>query len=807
MDLRYSLRLLLRSPMTSFVAVITVALGVGVNTAMFSFVHAVLLQPLPYREPDRLVAVWGQMVDRPQDVPVFASVQALRAWQRDSRTFEQLEGATWAVDGQTLRWRGVAQRALAIPVTSGFFSLLGVAPARGRTFNAADLTADCTVVLSDGFWKNRLGGSNAIVGGSVTLNNRACTVIGVMPPGFEFYPKPAALWTLITPASPYDRLPLQSSLGIFGRVRSGVSWSAAQAELAALHSAAVRDAPADSEWRRITPLVKPLQDEFAWLSDGNLRSALLMLFGAVCCVLLIACANLATLQLSRAAERQRELAIRVALGSSRARLVAQLLTESLILALTGAALGAALAFGGVAWFRHVNPVELPPGNAVAIDWTVLAFTGGLAILTGLLSGLLPARRLSRPNVNETLASSTRGATASALALRTTRLFVVAEVALSVTLLTGAGLLAQSLAHLQAAPLGFRTDHLLTGRVTLQGDAYQTVTQRSAFYDALIARLRTLPSVEGADASTNGGLNRALGIVGRPAPETALGPVNVEDVSPGYHATMGIALRRGRSLATTDVETSLPVALVNEALVQLYFRDEDPIGKQVRLVEHGGAVRWLTIVGTTGNVAGLTMFNKMAPGPAAPLVYRPLTQSAGGSAELAIRTRGGSDDLARALAREVAALDPDVPVHDVKTMERRVADSTAHPRFRAIVLSGFAGLALLLAALGIYGLLANAVSQRRREMAVRIAVGAERRAVLALVLRQGLTLTVIGAILGIVAALWVTRLLTTMLYGVTPADPLTLVAVVLLLLGVGLLASYVPARRAAAVDPLTALRQD
>ncbi|MPY90284.1 MAG: FtsX-like permease family protein [Luteitalea sp.] len=676
-DLRYAARLFAKAPIFAAVAITTLALGIGANTAMFSIIHAVLLRPLPYQDADRLVGVWGQHVDRPQDVPVFTSFRAFQEWHRHSRSFAQVEGGMWAGAGQTLLWKGVAQRVLPISVTAGFFSLLGVEAARGRTFETSDRRAGCTVVLSDGFWKNRLGGSADVVGGSLTLNHQACTVIGIMPQGFEFYPKAADLWTLITPESPFEREPLQFSIGVFGRLKPNVSAASAQAELAILHQQAVRDAPRDSGWRQIVPVVNPLQQEFTYLAGGNLRTALVVLFAAVVCVLLIACVNVANLQLARTAERERELAIRATLGSGRSRLVRQLITESMILAVLGAALGTSLAIAGVNWFRHANPVELPAGNAVTVNWAVLLFTGSLAILAGLLSGLMPARKASRTDLNGVLKETTRGGTSGALAHRTTRLFIIAEVALSVTLLAGAGLLIQSIARLSSVPLGFRTDHLLTAQLSLETSSYPDLPSRAAFYESLTSKLRTLPGVQAVGMSSSAARNLALAVAGRAAPKTTLGDVSVEDVNQDYLAAMGIPLLRGRPFETTDREHTQPVAIVNDTLARRYFRNEAPIGRHIKLAAPDGESPWLTIVGTAGDVKGISLFNTMSFGTPSPLVYRPLTQSAGSSVQILLRTSDTGVGLASALQREVSALDGDVPIHDVRTMEQKISESMAH----------------------------------------------------------------------------------------------------------------------------------
>jgi putative ABC transport system permease protein len=407
-DVRYGLRLLAKKPSFTAVAMLTLALGIGANTAVFSIVDAVLLRPLPYKDSDRLVAVWESEIRQLGSSRIFDSFRDFEEWKRDSQSFEELEACTWALAGQTLTWHGAAQRVLAIPVTEGFFSLLGARVAQGRTFEAPDLKNGCTIVLGHRFWQSRLGSASDIVGGSLMLDDKVCTVVGIAPKGFEFYPMQTDLWTLITSESEYAKHPLDSAVGVFGRLKPGVSRASALAELSVLHRRVVNEAPAGSWVREIVPVVYDLQEAFTWMAGRNLRTALLVLLATVALVLLIACVNVANLLLGRASERQKELAIRAALGSGRSRLIRQLLTESILLAILGAVFGICLAIGGVRYFRAVNPVELPPGNPVTVNVQVLAFTVFLAILTGLLFGLVPAWKASRLDLNEVLKETGRG---------------------------------------------------------------------------------------------------------------------------------------------------------------------------------------------------------------------------------------------------------------------------------------------------------------------------------------------------------------------------------------------------------------
>jgi putative ABC transport system permease protein len=812
-DLRYAARQLRRSPSFAFLTVLTIALGIGVNTATFSIVDAVLLRPLPYKDSNRLVVVWAAQIGHIGSSEVFDSYREFEAWQSSSHSFEQLEALTWATAGQTLSWRGQSQRVLAIPATQGIFALLGVPAARGRTFVAGDLKAGCTVVLSYRFWQDRLGASSDAVGGTLTLDGKACAIIGVMPKEFEFYPRQSDLWTLITPDSEYARQPLISIVGVFGRLKPGVTRASAQAELTAIHRHTLEEVPAESWIAQFVPVVYELQSEFTYLAGRNLRMGLLVLFAAVTLVLLIACVNVANLTLGRAGERNKELAIRSALGAGRSRLVRQLLAESLLLSGLGAALGAVLAAAGVAYFRSASPVELPPGNAVAVNLHVLVFTALLAVLTGLGFGLVPACKASRPDIDEALKQAGRGGTRSAPGHRSGRLLVVFEAALSLVLLVGAGLLIESIARLGSVSLGFDPGGLLTAGINLPKSSYPDANRQVGFYGKLVSSLGVLPGVRGAALTSSpppaGPSNAVLSVEGRPAPRTEVGDVAFNTVSSGFFRVMSIPLQRGRTFDSRDREESQPVAIVNEALVHEYFPHEDPMGREIRVgtsLEEQQKAPWLTIVGVVGSVKQTIVYQEMSYITPA-VVYRPLEQAGGEATGIVIRTSGKPLSLRPSVGRAVADLDKDVPVSDFRTADDRIDEFLSQPRFRTVVMGVFAGLALLLAAIGIYGVLSQSVTQRTHEIGIRMALGAQQNHVLRPVVWQGMILALGGVGAGLVAALALTRLLTSMLYGVTPGDPLTLAATSLMLIVVAILASYIPARRATKVDPMVALRHE
>jgi putative ABC transport system permease protein len=809
-DARYGWRQLKRSPGFTAVAVVTLALGIGANTAIFSIVNAVLLRPLPYQDSDRLVAVWSTDIKHAGS-KLFSSYRDFEEWQAHNQSFEQLEACTWATTGRTLTWHGGSLNVLAIPATQGFFSLLGARAAQGRTFAPEDLQAGCTVVLAHDLWQNHLGGPSDIVGKSLVLDGMSCNVAGVMPPGFDFYPKQTGMWTLITPQSDLVRHPIDNPVGVFGRLKTGVPRDRALAELAALHQHVVQEAPAGSWVAEVTPIIYDLQEEFTWLAGRNLRTALLVLLAAVVFVLLIACVNVANLLLGRASERERELAVRTSLGCGRARLIRQLLTESMLLSTLGAGSGILLAVAAVRYFRTTNPVELPPGNPVSVNLQVLGFTAVLAVLTGLLFGLFPAWRTSRLDLNRALKEAGRGIGKGVSSHRTGKLFVVAQVALSLVLLAGAGLLIESIVRLGSAPLGFRTDHLLTASVDLPAAAFSQTSEPAQFYHRLTASLSTLPGARGIALMSalpfyGAGL-QSVSVRGGPLPSSEVGDAGPVEVSDDYFRVLAIPLLQGREFDSRDRNDSLPVTIVNEALVREYFPRADPIGRQIKLgMAAEGKAPWLTIVGVVGDVKHSIVYKEMGY-VVEPVVFRPLSQAAGRSMVLAIRSAGGSPSLASTLQRKVSALESNVVVSDIRTMDERVSGLLAHPRFRAILLGIFAGLALVLAATGIYGVLAQSVLQRTHEIGIRMALGAERRSLLWLVVSQGTVLTLAGVAAGLLVALALTRYLAGMLFGVRATDPLTFAAVSVLLVAVALLASYVPARRASRVDPMVALRHE
>ena len=806
-DVRYGLRMLAKRPGFTVAAVLVLALGIGANTAMFSVVQAVLLRPLPYQHSDRLTVIWQTDAQHRATGAVFDTYREFETWQRYSHSFEKLAAGTWATSGETLLWRGDRREVLAIPVSVDFFSMLGLPAAQGRTFTAADLSNPCSVVLAHGFWQSRLDGAPGLVGRSLTLGDKDCAVVGIMPKDFSFYPKQTGLWTLITPDSAYAKQPWDTSVGVFGLLKPGVSRAGAEAELTVLQKRIMGEAPAYWVRLNLLPVVLDLQQEFTWLTGRNLRTSLIVLFGAVFFVLLIACVNVANLLLGRASERQRELGIRAALGSGRARLVRQLLTESVLLAACGAALGGLIAFDGIRYLRAANPVDLPPGNPVSLNWQVFSFTAVITVLTGLLFGIVPAWKASRLDLNEMLKASGRGI-AGALSHGAGKILVTAEVALSLILLASAGLLIESVDRLGSTPLGFQPDHLLVERLALPSATYPKPEQRIRLYDRLPLDLGALPGVRGVALSPQfGSEGNLLAVEGRASPSASAGPtVNAQSVSAGYFQVMGIRLLRGREFDTRDRGQTLPVAVVNQALAREYFPNEDPVGRQIKLGKAEDDKPWLTIVGIADDVKSTTVFKEMGY-VEDPTVYRPLKQDPVAPVSIYLRTAGDPLLLAPAVRREIFGLDGNLAPADPQTMNQWLAQFRTQPRLRAIVLSVFAGLALLLTIIGVYSVLSQLVLQWTHEIGVRMALGAGRRDVLSLVVGRGIALVLAGIGIGVAAGLALTRLMAGLLYGIKPADPATFLEVSFLLATVALCASYIPARRATKVDPMVALRHE
>jgi len=807
-DFRFAVRMLRKRPGVSVIALLTLALGIGATSAVFSIVNAVLLQPLPYRDSDRLVAIWERGARQRGMEKVFAPWADYDEWSRRAQSFESISAATWAYGpSRILTGRGPAKQLLTIPATSTFFTTLGVQAALGRTFTAADEHNGCAVVLAHSFWTTTLHADPSIVGQSLTLDQHPCTVLGVMPARFKFYPPVTQLWIMMGPDFEPPRE--KSTIGIFARLKPGVSRDQAEAEITAFHSAA----HSADFWRDFVPAVHNLHDEFTWLASRTLRITVIVAFAAVLLVLLIAAMNVANLLLARLAERQREFAVRAALGSGQARLVRQILTESLLLATIGSAAGIALAFGAVRYFLYASPIELTAGADVRINLPVLLFTAAVAILTTVISGLLPALSASRVDLIERLKAAGRGALTGALQRRTAATMIALEMGLSFVLLTGAGLLLRSALRMGSEPLGYDADRVLGTRTALPAQRYADAPARIRFYDALLDRLRALPGVTNVAVATRvppyaieGGWE-ALELPGHPVP-TDLAHLNVgtNSVSPEFFDVLHMPVLRGRAFTDADRDGAQPVAILSDKLVQEYFPNTDPLGKQVRLARTSAPMPWMTIVGVVGDMKRSDVMNEMS-WVTSPILYRPFAQSAQGRVEIIVRTTPGAPPLEHPIQDQIAALDSQIPIPAVDGLKAAVAKTLAYPRFRAIVLVFFAITALLLSAVGLHGVLSQLVAQRTAEFGLRKAIGARTTDLLWLVARQGGVPVVLGLAAGLASTLLFSRLIRSLLYGIEPADPRVLVAISAFFLTAAAIAIALPARRASLVDPMTALRDE
>ena len=806
-DTRFELRLLLRKPAFSALVVLVLALGIGANTAMFSVVNAVLVRPLPYRNSNRLVLIWQSGKEHRTTGEWFNTYREFEEWQRSSRSLEEVAALTWAVGEKTLVWQGKTESVLAIPASVDFFSMLGVHAAIGRTFEQPDLNQGCTAVLSHGFWQNQLGAPADLVGKSIGLDGSECRVAGVMPRDFSFYPTQTALWTLITPNGEFAKDPWRSVTGVFARLKPGISRAAAEAELSTLEQNILPEAPADLALPQAVPVVLDLQSEFTWLAGRNLQRALIVLFAAVFLVLLIACVNVANLLLAHSVDRERELAIRAALGAGRKRMLRQMLLESTLLSSAGALLGILFAFAALELFRANNPIELPPGNPVRLDWQVLAFTVVLAIVSAILFGLMPAWKATRLDLNDALKQLGQSLSQSGGRRPGGSLLIAGEVCFSLVLLAGAGLLIQSLLRLDATPLGFRTDHLLTASLRLPKSRYTAREQKVQLFARLAEQIKSVPGVEGVSLASSFYLtgSNILAVEDKPfSRENAPHNVASQTVDADFLRIMGIPLLQGRGFDPRDRGNTEPVAIVNRALALKYFPNQDVVGHHIKLGLPDSSKPWLTIVGVVGNVKSTTVFQEMGY-VEPPAVYRPLTQEPAASMSVLVLSDGDPNALANPIRETLLALDRESTLAEVKTMQERLSDLKSQPRFRTVLFASFAGLALILAALGIYGVLLQSVVRRTKEIGVRMALGATRESVMQMILGQALRTVLIGLGLGLMATLALARTLAGLLYNVSPANPPTLAIVSVILLGAAMLASYLPARRATTIDPLDALR--
>jgi putative ABC transport system permease protein len=810
-DVRYGWRMLARKPAFTAVAVLTLALGIGANTAIFSVVNGVLLRPLPFRDPSRLVIL--QVAARkiqPQPIPV--SAPDIDDFRRLTRSFEDLAG--FSNRRMNLTRGGATERLMAARTGAGVFPLLGVRPLYGRTFTSEeDRLGQNVVVLGYGLWQQRFGGDPGIVGRTITLDRQPYLVIGIMPQSFQFpvrgtaYSQPGQLWVPLA-LTPFDlgHRGDNFNFGVIGRLKSAVSLARAR-EDANLATQRIRESypPEIPKEVKLEAVVTPLGE----MVVSDVRSLLLLLLGAVIFLLLIACANVSNLLLSRAAQRQKEIAIRVSLGATRRRLIRQLLVESLLLSLTGAVLGLLLARWGTNLLVAAAPVTIPQTQAIHMDSRVLAFTFFLSILAGLLFGLTPAFAATRADLHESLKEGGRGGIGRRHNLVRGSL-VVAQMGLALVLIAGAGLLIRSFVRLLDTDPGFRAQNVLTAATPLPRADYPRQDQVLSFYRALSQKLSGLPGVQAVGFSTDlpleGGWTHVFTVEERPVTGGAL-PVDFHSAVMGnYLQALNIPLKRGRYFTEQDNADAPSVVILSESMARRFWPGEDPIGKRLKWGTAQSNNPWLTIVGVVGDVKQGAIDAKTMPHS-----YQPMSQLGDAisflGSQLVVRADMDPTSISSALRSTLQSIDPNVPLVNVRTMDDVVAQSNAPRRFTMFLLAIFAGAALFLAAIGIYGVLAYNVAQQTHDIGIRMALGAQPGDVLRLVVGQGMRLAAVGTGLGVAAALLLSRLMVGMLYEVKPADPVTFASVLAVLLIVALLACYIPARRATRVDPLAALRYE
>ncbi len=802
-DLKYGLRMLAKSPGFTSIAVLTLALGIGMNTAMFSVIYGVLLRPLPYPQPSRIVEIARTYRGKLESYAGM-SARGFDFWKAHDEPFQYLAAST----GMAFNLTGPdePERIDGLRVSADYFNVLGVQPFLGRGFSSAEdqLGGANVAVLSYGLWQSHFGGDRHALGRSVLLDGVPYTIIGVMPKGFESIP-PVALWTTIGQ--------VRKTMGggwnydVIARLRPGLTPRNADAYLAPLSRFFFAEVAPDMKQSRVNSL-RFVATPYRFMITNDIRTPLLVLFGAVGFLLLIACVNVANLLLSRTTTRNREMALRTALGAGRGRIFRQLLTESVLLSTFGAALGLVVAVWGLDSLLALAPNVLPRAQHVALNGWALFFTAGSAILAGLLVGLAPGIAASHANLNESLKEGARGAGLSVRHRRLSAGMVCAEVALSLILLIGCGLLVRTFANLLAVNPGFDPRHMLALQISTKGSQYSSMPALAAYYRELTARIEAIPGVQsaavvaaGSPLERGGNDNPGVFVHG----ELQHPSVDYREITPGYFRTLGVPIVRGRPFTEADSSGAAKVVIVNAEFARQHFRNQNPVGQH--LISGKGQME---IVGVAGDV------RSSLNAPAPPTYFVPMAQASFAVDQLfqswfptsiLVRTSVDPLSLGREVVNAVRAANPNIPIGRVQSMEETLALSLATERFSMTLMSVFAGLALLLAAVGLYGVISYSVARRTHEIGIRMALGAQRADVLRLIVKQGLQLTLIGVGIGIAAGLGLTRFLSSLLYGVKPSDPITFIAVPSILAGVALAACYIPARRATKVDPMTALRYE
>jgi predicted permease len=815
-DLRYGLRTMLRAPGFTVTAVLALALGIGANTAIFSVVNAVLLRPLPYDQPDRLMQVWHTPPQKSfPGMAIFAVSPAnFLDWRNQNHSFEGM--SAYGFGRYTLTGSGHPEAIRMVAATVGLFPILHAQPLLGRGFldGEDEPGHEHEVVLSYGFWHSYFAGKPDIVGKNIQLNGQAFTVIGVMGPEFDFPISSDAdsrtqMWKPLAWTAQERAIRGDHNFGVIARLKAGVTLRQAQAELDAISNRLAQDYPDDNKGWGAKAI--PLRDDLV----GDVRPALLILLGAVALVLLIACANVANLMLVRALSRRKEVAVRTALGATRRRLLQQALSETLLLAFAGGALGLVFAHFGVILIVKFLAQRLPRANEIALDSWVLAFTMGISLLTGFAAGLLPALRMAKADLNEALKQGLGRTAADSGGNRTRNVLVVSEVALSLMLLIGAGLLIRSVWVLHNVNPGFDARGVVTMNVSISTGKFTEPAQQVSYFGRVLDRVRNLPGVQSAGLIdslplSDDGSHQPISLEGRPAaPMADLPEVEVRLISPGYMNAMHIPLLIGRDVDGSDVAGRPGAVLVSESMAKFCWPHEDPIGKRLTLYFFPELTR--VVVGVVADVK-ISAINETQPQPT---LYSPLAQMSNARGEawqsfgmrLAVRTNAAPLSVVPAITGAVREIDGEVPLLNIRTMDDSVSASLSPERFTMLLLGSFAGLALLLAVVGIYSVMSYSVSRRTNEIGIRVALGASRGDVLLLVVRQAMLLALIGSAIGIAGALALSRLMANQLYGVRPTDPVTFITVAALLMFVSLAASYFPARRAMRVEPMAALRYE
>ena len=813
-DIRFGARRLLKRPAITAIAIISLALGIGANTSIFSIVNAVLLRPLPYEDSHRLMTLWET---NSQQIATVMNLQNRNQvapanfldWSKQNHVFEEMGAARFV--SFNLTGGDQPERILGAIVNQNLFSVLRVKPVLGRTFLPDDMEGnrERVAILSDPLWQRRFGADPNVIGQKLSMNNEIFSVIGVMPPQFQ-YPDEAEVWVLSRLAVPEAPGGASANtnlltnrtlhyLMVVARLKPGVTTQQAQADLKNIAANLQSQYPDTNGSAGVT--VVTMQEDIV----GDIRPTLRILLGVVIFVLLIACVNIANLLLARATALRKEIAVRIALGANRARIIRQLLTESVLLAMAGGVLGLILAYLGIKVLLALSPSDIPRLKEINLDGYVLGWTFLVSLLTGVISGLVPALQISKPNLNETLQEGGRGADAAATHHRVRNLLVVAEVAVSLVLLTGAGLLIKTFIHLQRINPGFMSDNVLTMRLALPAYKYPGEEQTKRYYTELLHRVKTLPGVDSVAITTALPLSTfeaasSYTVEGQPLPSDGSLPIaNWRVVSPEYFQVLSIPVIQGRTFTERDNTEAPTVIIINQNMARSVFPNQDPIGRRITV---GAEKSPSQIVGVVGDVrhSGLDAEPK-------PEMYVSFLQTARAAYTVAVRTKVDPSSMVASVRNEIQGIDKDQPISGVKTMNEMRAESLAQVRFNTLVLSVFAALGLILAAVGIYGVASYSVTQRTHEIGIRMALGAQPKSVLKMVLRQGMVLALIGVALGLIASYAVTGVMRSLLFGVTATDPITFVIVALVLAAVALLANYIPARRATRVDPLIALRYE